>query len=65
VLGQHKDELLGCFTSGIKTSSFKRPALEGYMQLVQLEGFLEEEEVGFVVQTLNELILAEDASELR
>jgi hypothetical protein len=35
------------------------------MQLVQLEGFLEEEEVGFVVQTLNELILAEDASELR
>ncbi|CDZ97248.1 DNA repair/transcription protein Mms19 [Phaffia rhodozyma] len=65
VLRSFKDELVGCFTAGIGTSLFKRPALEGFMQIVQIEGYLDEEETGFVVQKINDLILAKEAEDIR
>lgn len=64
VLVDLKDELLGCFASGIQTANFKRPALEGYMQLVQMRDYLSTEEIGFVVQTLNGLVLTVEAHDL-
>ncbi|KAL7416158.1 Dos2-interacting transcription regulator of RNA-Pol-II-domain-containing protein [Mrakia frigida] len=65
VFEQFRDDLLGCLTSGIQTSNFRKPALEAYMQLVQIEGYLSSSELGFVVQSVNELILSEEADHLR
>lgn len=59
-----RDEILGVLNAGIKTSNFRRPALDGYMQVVQIEGLLSPEEIGFVVQNINDLIL-EEGEELR
>lgn len=65
VLIEHKDDLLGCLSSGIQTANFKKPALEAYMQAVQIEGLLSADELGFVVQSVNDLILSEEADQLR
>lgn len=56
---------MGVFGNGIKTTSFKRPALEGYIQMVQIKGLLSDQEVGFCVQGIDDLILSEDLDNLR
>lgn len=65
VLIQFKDELVGCFTMGIGNPSFRKPALDGYMQVVQIAGYLDQQEVGFVVQKINDLVLEEEAEDVR
>jgi DNA repair/transcription protein MET18/MMS19 len=58
LLGPYKDEVLGAFTSGLKTDSpgTASPALEGLKALVQTPRLLSDEEVGYVVHSVNELL---------
>lgn len=65
VLVEHKDNLLGCLSSGIQSANFKKPALDAYMQVVQIDDLLSPEELSYVVQSVNELILSEEADQLR
>ncbi|EMD39279.1 hypothetical protein CERSUDRAFT_82017 [Gelatoporia subvermispora B] len=54
-----KDEVLGVLTVGLKTPSTAPPALDGLKALVTTRGLLSDEEVGFVVHNVNELLQKE------
>ncbi|KAI0047844.1 ARM repeat-containing protein [Auriscalpium vulgare] len=60
----YKDEVLGALITGLKTPSSTLAAIEGLSALVTTPGLLEDEEVGFVVQNVNDVISGprEDAS---
>ncbi|KAL4245852.1 MMS19 nucleotide excision repair protein [Abortiporus biennis] len=61
-LSAFKDEVLGVLTVGLKATSTSRPALDGLKGMVTTQGLLTDEEVGFVVHNVNEL-LSEDEDE--
>ncbi|KAI0056039.1 ARM repeat-containing protein [Artomyces pyxidatus] len=63
-LSPYKDEVLGVLITGLKAPSSTQPAIEGLSAMVTTPGLLEDDEVGFVVQNVNEIIsgLREDLS---
>ncbi|CCM00251.1 uncharacterized protein FIBRA_02280 [Fibroporia radiculosa] len=55
----YKDEVLGILTVGLKTPSSAQPALDGLKGMVTTRGLLTDEEIGFVVHNVNELLQKE------
>jgi DNA repair/transcription protein MET18/MMS19 len=55
-LAPFKDEVLGVVASGLKSSATVRPALDGIKGLITTKGLLTDEELGFVVHSVNEII---------
>ncbi|KAJ7066235.1 ARM repeat-containing protein [Mycena amicta] len=55
-LAPYKDEILGAFVSGVGTAATTRPALAGLTGLVATSGLLSDEELGFVVLKVNEVL---------
>ncbi|KAH9059086.1 ARM repeat-containing protein [Lactarius vividus] len=51
-----KDEVLGVLVLGLKGKSSLRPAIEGLSGLVTTPGLLDDDEIGFVVQKVNDVI---------
>ncbi|KAH9976079.1 Dos2-interacting transcription regulator of RNA-Pol-II-domain-containing protein [Russula compacta] len=51
-----KDEVLGILVTGLKAQSSLRPAIEGLNGLVTTPGLLDDQEIGFVVQKVNDII---------
>lgn len=51
-----KDEVLGAFTVGLKVPSLASPSIEGLLALVTTPDLLEDEEIGFVVQNVNDIL---------
>jgi DNA repair/transcription protein MET18/MMS19 len=66
-LEAYKDDVLGAFMSGMKTSQTRRPALEGTMHLIRVPGCLTADELGYVTHNVNDLIAesSPDLEELR
>ncbi|KAG8974923.1 hypothetical protein FRC05_006600 [Tulasnella sp. 425] len=63
ILEAHKDQLLGIISSSLKVAETRMAALSGTLHLVQIHGLLTEEELGYLVQHLNELL--EPSSDLQ
>lgn len=63
-LEPYKDQLLGAFSSGIKATASRRPALEGLLQLVKSPQLLTPEELGFTVLGINELLDTKSTNDL-
>ncbi|KAH8075854.1 ARM repeat-containing protein [Cristinia sonorae] len=61
-LSPFKDEVLGVFTVGLKTPTTRKHALDGLKGLVTTRGLLSDEELGFIVHNVNE-VLTEDGNE--
>ena len=57
-----KDEILSVVASGLKVSSCRNPAIACLLGLISTKGLLTEEELGFIVHSVNEL-LAEDTED--
>ena len=55
-LAPYKDEVLGVFTVGLKTATIRKYALDGLKGLVTTRGLLSDEELGFVVHNVNEVL---------
>ncbi|KAH9930313.1 ARM repeat-containing protein [Fomitopsis serialis] len=55
-LAPYKDEVLGVLTVGLNAGSSAQPALDGLKALVTTRGLLADEELGFVVHKVNELL---------
>ncbi|TFY64928.1 hypothetical protein EVJ58_g2311 [Rhodofomes roseus] len=55
-LAPYKDEVLGVLTVGLTPGSSVQPALDGLKALVTTRGLLTDEELGFVVHKINELL---------
>ena len=55
-LAPYKDEVLGVLTVGLTAGSPALPALDGLKALVTTPGLLTDEELGFVVHKVNELL---------
>lgn len=55
----YKDQVLGIVTTGLKTTSSRRPALACLVGLVSTHHLLSEEEVGFIVHNVNEILEAD------
>jgi DNA repair/transcription protein MET18/MMS19 len=61
-----KDETLSVFVVGLKPFLSRRSALRGLKSLVETHGLITDEELGFVVHSVNEVILdEEDDDEIR
>ncbi|KAJ7576919.1 ARM repeat-containing protein, partial [Mycena floridula] len=54
-----QDEVLGVAISGLKASGTRGPALACLLGLVSCKALLSEEELGFVVHNVNEILLAD------
>ncbi|KAK0467221.1 ARM repeat-containing protein [Desarmillaria tabescens] len=52
----YKDEVLGIVTTGLQTSSLRRPALACLLGMVSTKNLLTDEELGFVVHKTNEVL---------
>lgn len=52
----YKDEVLGVLVLGLKGKSSLRPAIEGLSGLVTTPDLLDDDEIGFVVQKVNDVI---------
>ena len=63
----YRDELLSLLSSGMEapTLAMKTAGLEGAINLCHIEGFLSAEEVSFLVQKFNDLLLQLDFEDLR
>lgn len=59
-----KDEVLGVFTVGLKTASTCPPALAGLQAMVTTPALLTDEELGFIVHNIDDVIQA-DPEEFR
>ncbi|KAI0940934.1 hypothetical protein AcV7_003173 [Taiwanofungus camphoratus] len=59
-LSPFKDEVLGVFTTGLKTPSSAQSALNGLKGMVTTRGLLTDEELGFVVHNVNGLLQTEE-----
>lgn len=51
-----KDGVLGVLIAGLKAQSSLRPAIEGLNGMVTTPGLLDDQEIGFVVQKVNDVI---------
>ena len=51
-----KDDVLGVLVLGLMGKSSLRPAIEGLSGLVTTAGLLDDDEIGFVVQKVNDVI---------
>lgn len=51
-----KDEVLGVLIVGLKAQSSLRPAIEGLNGMVTTPALLDDQEIGFVVQKVNDVI---------
>lgn len=58
-LSPYKDEVLGVFTVGLQNAATCKHALEGLKNLVTTKGLLSDEELGFIVHNVNEILLKE------
>ncbi|GHJ87563.1 hypothetical protein NliqN6_3965 [Naganishia liquefaciens] len=63
----YRDELLSLLSSGMEapTLAMKTAGLQGAVNLCHIDGFLSAEEVSFLVQKVNELLLQLDFGDLR
>lgn len=52
----YKDQVLGVFTVGLKATSSCLPALSGLKYMVTTPDLLSDEELGFIVHNVNELL---------
>ncbi len=52
----YKDEVLGIVTTGLQTSSLRRPAFACLLGMVSTKNLLTDEELGFVVHKANEVL---------
>ncbi|KAF5335990.1 hypothetical protein D9611_006343 [Ephemerocybe angulata] len=52
----YKDEVLGALSSGLKAHNLRLPALTGLKALVTSKGLLSDQELGFIIHHLNEII---------
>lgn len=52
----YKDEVLGVLITGLKTQSSLRSAIEGLNGMVTTPALLDDEEIGFVVQKVNDVV---------
>lgn len=55
-LEPYKDEVLGIFTAGLKTLSTRLPATEGLKVMVNIKDLLSDEELGFIVLHVDEIL---------
>lgn len=60
-LSPYKDEVLGVVLVGLKSSSSASPALTGLKGMATTRGLLTEEELGFVVHNINELLQSDES----
>lgn len=58
-----KDETLGVFVAGLKAFSSRRSALRGLKSMVEIEGMITNEELGFIVHSVDDVILDEEDDE--
>lgn len=61
-MSPYKDEVLGIFTVGLKTENTRRYSIDGLKGLVTTRGLLTDEELGFIVHNVNE-VLSENGDE--
>ena len=59
-LASLKDETLGVFVVGLKALSSRRSALRGLKSMVETEELITDEELGFIVHNVNDIILDEE-----
>lgn len=62
-LASLKDETLSVFIVGLKTFSSRRAALRGLKDMVGTEELITDEELGFIVHNINDVILDEEDDE--
>jgi hypothetical protein len=55
-----KDEVLGILVTGLKAQSSLRPAIDGLNGLVTTPDLLDDQEIGFVVQKVNDVISGQE-----
>lgn len=60
-LFQYKDEVLGVLTVGLRNASSASPGLTGLKGMVTTRGLLSEEELGFIVHNINELLQSSES----
>lgn len=58
-LSPYKDEVLGVMTVGLKNAGSRRPALAGLKAMVTTKSLLSDEELGFIVHNVNEVLQAD------
>ncbi|TFK91443.1 ARM repeat-containing protein [Polyporus arcularius HHB13444] len=61
-LSPYKDEVIGVLTVGLKTPATAYPAIDALKSMVRTPGLLTDEELGFVVHNVNE-VLQQDEDE--
>ncbi|KAH7105998.1 ARM repeat-containing protein [Auriculariales sp. MPI-PUGE-AT-0066] len=62
LLDDYKDQLLGAFTVELKNPPSSGAAIDGLHQMVLIPELLSNEELGFIVHNLNELLQTENAN---
>ena len=62
-LASLKDETLGAFVAGLKTFSSRRSGLRGLKSMVETEGLVTDEELGFIVHSVDDIVLDEEDDE--
>ena len=62
-LASLKDETLGVFVVGLKAFSSRRSTLKGLKSMVETEGLITDEELGFILHNVNDVILEEEDDE--
>jgi DNA repair/transcription protein MET18/MMS19 len=61
----YKDEVLGAMSAGLRDVSSRRSALAGIMAMVTTKSLLSDEELGFVVHIVNEVLQKDDITDAR
>ena len=54
-IDSYKDQILGILAVGLKATSARQPAIRGLSNALDLENFFTEEELGFIVHSVNEV----------
>ena len=62
-LASLKDETLGVFVVGLKAFTSRRPALRGLKSMVETNGLITDEELGFIVHSVNDVVLDDEDDE--
>lgn len=62
-LSPYKDEVLGVLTVGLKASSSRLPALMGLKAMVTTKELLSDDELGFIVHNVNEVLQTDPEEE--
>lgn len=60
LLLSYKDEVLGAFISGLKLGGSREAALEGLRKLSQMSSVMTEEELVYIVHSIDELLLSDN-----